>query len=416
MDRVIEQKTWTRKKILTILGILALVALIAGSIYYASGGSRLNVDKERITISEVTEGQFKNYIPVNGVVMPIATIYLDAMEGGRVEERYVEDGAMMKKGEPILRLSNPDLMMSLVEQQNNVYNTLMQVQIAQNGARQTSVSNLNQLADVQSTLQEAKRVYELDKKLYSQKAIGSQEYEQAKISYDYLVKKLELQKTLLQQDSVDKVQQLSQQNKLYSGANKAFSLMQQKVGDLIVRAPVDGQLTSLDAEVGQNKNKGERLGQIDVISDYKVRVDVDEHYINNVFPGLTGTAVVGNDTLHLSVKKVYPSVTNGRFQVDMSFDGKTPKVIHRGQSLQIMLTLSDDRKALLVPRGGFFQKTGGNWIYKLSKDGSTAFKVDIQIGGQNPDYYEVLKGLQPGDKVVTSSYDNFGDNETLVIN
>ncbi|SEA25098.1 HlyD family secretion protein [Arachidicoccus rhizosphaerae] len=416
MDRAIEQKTWTRKKILTIAGIVALAALIAGSIYYASGGSRLNVDKERITISEVTEGQFKNYIPVNGVVMPIATIYLDAMEGGRVEERYVEDGAMMKKGEPILRLSNPDLMMSLVEQQNNVYNTLMQVQIAQNGARQTSVSNLNQLADVQSTLQEAKRVYELDKKLYSQKAIGSQEYEQAKISYDYLVKKLELQKTLLQQDSVDKVQQLSQQNKLYSGANKAFSLMQQKVGDLIVRAPVDGQLTSLDAEVGQNKNKGERLGQIDVISDYKVRVDVDEHYINNVFPGLTGTAVVGNDTLHLSVKKVYPSVANGRFQVDMSFDGKTPKVIHRGQSLQIMLTLSDDRKALLVPRGGFFQKTGGNWIYKLSKDGSTAFKVDIQIGGQNPDYYEVLKGLQPGDKVVTSSYDNFGDNETLVIN
>jgi len=416
VDRAIEQKTWTRKRIFTIIGIVALVALIAASIYYASGGSRLNVDKERITISEVTEGQFKNYIPVNGVVMPIATIYLDAMEGGRVEERFVEDGAMMKKGEPILRLSNPDLMMNLVEQQNNVYNTLMQVQIAQNGARQTSVSNLNQLADVQSQLQEAKRLYDLNKKLYGQKAIGSQEYEQSKISYDYLVKKLDLQKTLLQQDSVDKVQQLAQQNKLYSGSNKAFSLMQQKVGDLIVRAPVEGQLTSLDAEVGQNKNKGERLGQIDVISDYKVRVDVDEHYINNVFPGLSGTAVVGNDTLHLTVKKVYPSVTNGRFQVDMSFEDKTPKTIHRGQSLQIMLTLSDDRKALLVPRGGFFQKTGGNWIYKLSKDGSTAFKVDIQIGGQNPDYYEVLKGLQPGDKVVTSSYDNFGDNETLVIN
>lgn len=415
MDRVIEQKTWTRKRILTIIGIVALVALIAASIYYASGGSRLNVDKERITISEVTEGQFKNYIPVNGVVMPIATIYLDAMEGGRVEERFVEDGAMMKKGEPILRLSNPDLMMNLVEQQNNVYNTLMQVQIAQNGARQTSVSNLNQLADVQSQLQEAKRLYDLNKKLYSQKAIGSQEYEQSKISYDYLVKKLDLQRTLLQQDSVDKVQQLAQQNKLYAGSNKAFSLMQQKVGDLIVRAPVEGQLTSLDAEVGQNKNKGERLGQIDVISDYKVRVDVDEHYINNVFPGLTGTAVVGKDTLHLNVKKVYPSVTNGRFQVDMAFEDKAPKTIHRGQSLQIMLTLSDDRKAILVPRGGFFQKTGGNWIYKLSKDGSTAFKIDIQIGGQNPDYYEVLKGLQPGDKVVTSSYDNFGDNETLVI-
>ncbi|HTN36924.1 MAG TPA: HlyD family efflux transporter periplasmic adaptor subunit [Arachidicoccus sp.] len=416
MDRAIEQKTWTKKRILTILGILALLGLIAASIYYAQGGSKLNVDRERITISEVTKGQFKNYIPVNGVVMPIATIYLDAMEGGRVEERYVEDGTMMKKGEAILRLSNPDLMMNLVEQQNNVYNTLMQVQIAQNGARQTSVSNMNQLADVQSQLQEARRLFNLNKKLYNQKAIGSQEFEQSKISYDYLVKKMQLQEKLLGQDSTDKVQQLAQQNKLYSGANKAFSLMQQKVGDLIVRAPVDGQLTSLDAEVGQNKNKGERLGQIDVISDYKVRVDVDEHYINNVFPGLTGSAVVGNDTLHLSVKKVYPSVTNGRFQVDMSFDKKAPSTIHRGQSLQILLTLSDDRSGILLPRGGFYQKTGGNWIYKLSKDGSTAFKVDLQLGGQNPDYYEVLKGLKPGDKVVTSSYDNFGDNETLIIN
>lgn len=399
-----------------ILGILALVALIGASIYYAQGGSKLNVERERITISTVTEGQFKNYIPVNGVVMPVATIYLDAMEGGRVEERYVEDGTMMKKGEPILRLSNPDLMMNLVEQQNNVYNTLMQVQIAQNGARQTSVSNMNQLADVQSQLQEARRLYNLNQQLIAKKAIGSQEFDQSKISYDYLVKKMELQQKLLAQDSADKVQQLGQQNKLYSGANKAFSLMQQKVGDLIVRAPVDGQLTSLDAEVGQNKNKGERLGQIDVISDYKVRVDVDENYINNVFPGLTGTAVLGVDTLRLSVKKVYPSVTSGRFQVDMSFDKKAPSTIHRGQSLQIMLTLSDDRKGILLPRGGFYQKTGGNWVYKLSKDGSSAFKVDIQLGGQNPDYYEVLKGLVPGDKVVTSSYDNFGDNGTLIIN
>lgn len=416
MDRAIKQKFWTKKKIFTILGILALVALILASVYYAQGGSKLNVDRERITISAVTKGQFKNYIPVNGVVMPIATIYLDAMEGGRVEERFVEDGTMMKKGEAILRLSNPDLMMSLVEQQNNVYNTLMQVQIAQNGARQTTVSNLNQLADVQSQLQEAKRLYDLNKKLYGQKAIGSQEYKQSKISYDYLVKKMQLQKKLLNQDSTDKVQQIAQQNKLYSGANEAFSLMQQKVGDLIVRAPVDGQLTSLDAEVGQNKNKGERLGQIDVISDYKVRVDVDEHYINNVFPGLAGSAVVGKDTLHMEVKKVYPSVTNGRFQVDMSFNKKAPATIHRGQSLQIMLTLSDDRSGILLPRGGFYQKTGGNWVYKLSQDGSSAFKVDIQLGGQNPDYYEVLKGLKPGDKVVTSSYDNFGDNETLIIN
>lgn len=415
MDREIVQKKWSRKRILTILGIVAIIALIGASIYYAQGGSKLNVDKERITVSEVIKGQFKNYIPVNGVVMPIATIYLDAMEGGRVEERFVEDGSMMKKGQPILRLSNPDLMMNLVEQQNSVYNTLTQVQIAQNGARQTAVSNLNQLADVESQLQEAKRVYDLDQKLFDQKAIGSQEYQKAKISYDYLVKKKQLQESLLHQDSLDKVQQVQQQGKLYQGANNALALMQQKVGDLIVRAPVDGQLTSLDAEVGQNKNKGERLGQIDVINDYKVRVDVDEHYINDVFPGLTGTAVIGTDTLVLTVKKVYPSITDGKFQIDMSFEKKTPSTIHRGQSLQILLTLSDDRPAILLPRGGFYQQTGGNWIFKLSKDGSTAYKAEIQLNGQNPDYYEVIKGLNPGDKVITSSYENFGDNQELII-
>lgn len=415
MDREIVQKKWSRKRILTLLAFVAIILLIATSIYYAQGGSKLNVEKERITISEVSKGKFKNYIPVNGVVMPGATIYLDAMEGGRVEERFVEDGAMMRKGQAILRLSNPDLMMNLVEQQNSVYNTLTQVQIAQNGARQTAVSNLNQLADVESQLQEAKRVYDLDQKLYSQKAIGSQEYQKSKISYEYLVKKKQLQENLLHQDSVDKVQQVQQQGKLYHGANNALALMQQKVGDLIVRAPVDGQLTSLDAEVGQNKNKGERLGQIDVINDYKVRVDVDEHYINNIFPGLTGTAVVGEDTMLLVVKKVYPSVTNGKFQIDMAFETKTPSTIHRGQSLQIMLTLSDDKPALLVPRGGFYQQTGGNWIYKLSKDGTTAYKTEIQLGGQNPDFYEVIKGLNPGEKVITSSYENFGDNQELIL-
>jgi HlyD family secretion protein len=347
--------------------------------------------------------------------MPITTIYLDAMEGGRVEERYAEDGAMMTKGQPILRLSNTDLMMSLVEQQNGVYNNLMQEQIAQNGARQNAISNMNQMADVEQQLQEAKRLYDLNEKLYQQKALDYQDYQQSKISYEYLVKKEKLQQTLLLQDSVSREQQMVQQKKLYDGANEALGLMQKKVGDLIVRAPVDGQLTSLDAEVGQNKPAGTRLGQIDVISDYKVRVDVDEHYINNVFPGLAGSAVVGADTLLLTVKKVYPSVTDGKFQVDMGFVKKAPNTIHRGQSLQITLTLGDDRPALLLPRGGFYQQTGGNWIFKLSKDGVTAYKADIQIGGQNPDYYEVLKGLQPGDKVVTSSYENFGNNQELII-
>ncbi|MFT4203131.1 MAG: efflux RND transporter periplasmic adaptor subunit [Chitinophagaceae bacterium] len=415
MDKVIEKKKWSKKRISLIVGILLLGGLVGGSIYYASGGSKLNVEKERITISEVTKGNFKNYIPVNGVVMPVTTIYLDAMEGGRVEEKYVEDGTMMKKGQPILRLSNPDLMMSLVAEQNGVYNTLTQVQIAQNSARQTTVSSLNALADVESQLSEAERLYNLDQKLIKEKVIGSQDYKKDEINYNYLQRKKELQKQILSQDSTTKQQQLTQNQRLYEGAQRALGLMKQKVEDLVVKAPVDGQLTSLDAEIGQNINKGARLGQIDVVSSYKLRVDVDEHYINNVFAGLTGTAQIGDKNYQLEIKKVYTQVTNGRFQVDMNFVGKAPENIRRGQTVQIMLTLSDDRPATLLPRGGFFQQTGGNWIFKISQDGSKAYRVDIQVGGQNPDYYEVIKGLNPGDKVVTSSYESYGDNQELIL-
>ncbi|WP_447642088.1 MULTISPECIES: efflux RND transporter periplasmic adaptor subunit [Chitinophagaceae] len=415
MDKVIEKKKWGKKRIGMIAGILLLAGLVGGSIYYASGGSKLNVEKERITISEVTKGNFKNYISVNGVVMPVTTIYLDAMEGGRVEEKFVEDGTMMKKGQPILRLSNPDLMMNLVAEQNGVYNTLTQVQIAQNSARQTTVNSLNSLADVESQLSEAERQYILDKKLIKEKVIGSQDYKKDEINYNYLQRKKELQKQILSQDSVTKQQQLTQNQRLYEGAQRALGLMKQKVEDLVVKAPVDGQLTSLEAEIGQNINKGARLGQIDVISSYKVRVDVDEHYINNVFVGLAGTVQIGDKTYQLEIKKVYTQVTNGRFQVDMNFVGKGPENIRRGQTLQIMLTLSDDRPAVLLPRGGFYQQTGGNWIFKVNQDGSKAYRVDIQVGGQNPDYYEVLKGLSPGDKVVTSSYDSYGDNQELIL-
>lgn len=415
MDKVIAKKKWGAKRIGLILGILLLAGLVGGSVYYAAGGSKLNVEKERITISEVTKGNFKNYIPVNGVVMPVTTIYLDAMEGGRVEEKFVEDGTMMKKGQPILRLSNPDLMMSLVAEQNGVYNTLTQVQIAQNSARQTTVNSLNSLADVESQLSEAERIYHLDQKLIKEKVIGSQDYKKDEINYNYLKQKKELQKQILRQDSTTKQQQLTQNQRLYDGAQRALGLMKQKVEDLIVKAPVDGQLTSLEAEIGQNINKGARLGQIDVVSSYKARVDIDEHYINNVFVGLAGTAQIGDKSYQLEIKKVYTQVTNGRFQVDMNFVGATPNNIRRGQTLQIMLTLSDDRPAVLLPRGGFYQQTGGNWIFKVSQDGSRAYKVDIQVGGQNPDYYEVLKGLSPGDKVVTSSYDSYGNNQELIL-
>ncbi|MEP7232112.1 MAG: efflux RND transporter periplasmic adaptor subunit [Ginsengibacter sp.] len=415
MDRVIAKRYWSRKRILTIAGIVGVVALIAASYYFTSGKSRLNVDTERITVSEITKGSFQENIPVNGIVLPLRTIYLDAVEGGRVEEKFVDDGAVMKKDQPILRLSNTDLQLGLVTQETNVYNLLTQMQISKNAAQQNTVSKLNQMTDVESQLKESERVYKLDKHLYEQKAIGSQEYEKALNDYNYYKQKEKLTQTILQQDSTSTEQQLKQARQSFEGSQNALNVMKQKVGDLIVRAPVDGQLTSLDAEVGQSKNKGERLGQIDVLSGYKVRVDVDEHYISRIYIGLKGTFTFNDTTYTLEIKKVYTQVTNGRFQVDMQFTNKVPQGIRRGQTLQIVLALSDARTAVLLPKGGFYQQTGGNWIFKLSDNGSKAYKVDIQLGNQNPDYYEVLQGLKPGDKVVTSSYENYGDMQELVL-
>ena len=416
MDRKIEKKKWNKKRILTIIGVTALVFLIAGSIYFTSGKSALSVEADRITISEVTKSNFREFIPINGIVMPLTTIYLDATEGGRVEEKYVEDGTMMKKGDPILRLTNTDLMMNLATQQSSTYNSLMQMQLSENQARQNTVTQQQTLATVESDLKEAERQYKLNKQLADEKVIAKQDLVQAEIKYDFLKKRKNLTEQILKQDSVSTAQQYKQNQQVYAGAQSSLDLMKKKVGDLIVRAPVDGQLTSLDAEVGQSKTPGTRLGQIDVVGEYKVRADIDEHYITRVFPDLMGDCTLGDGkTYQLKIKKVFTQVANGRFQVDMAFVGDAPKNIRRGQTLQIRLALSDETQAILIPRGGFYQQTGGNWIFKVAKDGKTAFKTDIQVGRQNPDYFEVLQGLQPGDKVVTSSYENYGNMQELKI-
>ncbi|RFM25957.1 efflux RND transporter periplasmic adaptor subunit [Deminuibacter soli] len=415
MDRVLQKRKWTTKKLLTIGGVTALVVLIGASYYFTSGNSKLNVETDRITISEVQKGTFQETTPVNGIVLPENSIYLDAMEGGRVEERYVEDGTIMKAGQPILRLSNTDLELSLVNQETSVFNLLTQMQIAQNAAQQNTVSKLNQMTDVDNTLKEAERIYLLDKHLYEQKAIGLQEFKQAENTYNYNLQKKELTKRILSQDSVSTKQGVEQARQLYNGSQNALQLTRKKVGDLVVRAPVDGQLTSLDAEIGQNKKQGERLGQIDVLTGYKVRVDVDEHYLSRIITGLKGTFSFADSNYNLQIKKVYTQVTNNRFQVDMEFIGKAPKGIRRGQTLQILLALSDAKQAVLLPRGGFFQQTGGNWIFKVNESGTMAYKVDMQLGSQNQDYFEVMQGLKPGDKVITSSYENYGNIQELVL-
>ena len=415
MDIPLKKKRFTTKRIMMLIGALAILSLIIFVVISSGGGSKLNVQKERITISTARRGVFQENVPVNGVVLPITTIYLDAVEGGRVEEKYVEDGAILEKGDPILRLSNTDLELSLVNQETSVYNLLTQMQISQNAARQNTINRLNQLTDVENSLIEAERIYELNQKLFEQQAIGKQELIESRNNYNYQKRRLELAQRVMEQDSIARKQEIEQAQSSYQRTRAALELMRQKVQDLIVRAPVDGQLTSLDAEIGQTKNEGERLGQIDVLSGYKVRVDIDEHYISRIYPGQQGTYTFDGKEYTLEIKKVYTQVVNGRFQVDMVFVGDVPEDIRRGQTLQIRLALSQEKEALLIPKGGFFQDTGGNWIFKLSEDGNTAYRTDIQLGSQNTEYYEVLEGLQPGDRVVTSSYDNYGEVEELVL-
>lgn len=414
MDIPLEKKRFNKKTISIIVGIILIISLITFVVISTGGKSKLNVDKERISINEIRKGVFQENIPVTGNVMPITTIYLDALEGGRVDELFVEDGAIMKKGEPILRLSNTDLELSLVNQETSVYNLLTQMQISQNAARQNTINKLTRMTDVENALIEADRVYTLNKKLFKQKAIGGQEFQESENNYNYQKQQMELAQQILKQDSISTKQEANQAQSSFSRTQSALKLMRKKVGDLVVKAPVDGQLTSLDAEIGQSKNKGERLGQLDVLSGFKVRADIDEHYISRIYTGQSGTFLFNGKEYRLVIKKVFTQVTGGRFQVDMLFDEKV-EGIRRGQSLQIRLALSEEKQAVLVPKGGFFQQTGGNWIFKLNKAGTIAYKVDIRLGTKNTEYYEVLEGLEPGDKVITSSYDNYGDKQELVL-
>lgn len=415
VDRKIEKSTWNTKRLLMIGGIAALVALITFVIFSATGKSKYNVPVDRITISDITKGPFQEFIPVNGVVMPQLTEYIDAVQGGTVEHRFVEDGAKLKAGDPIVRLSNLDVELSLASNETNLYNLQTQMQINKNNASQNTVGKLQQMADVENAFKDAERVYALDKKLYAQKAIGLQEYQIAENTYNYQLRKRNLTREILKQDTALIRVQNEQAAEQYKQMKHSLDLMRQQVSDLTVKAPIDGQLTSLDAEVGQNKNRGDHLAQIDGFSGVKVRANVDDHYISRVVPGLTAYYPTDNKTYKLTVKKVFIQVVNGQFQVDMLFVGDIPPGLRKGQTLQIRLAFSDVVPAILLPKGGFYQQTGGNWIFKLSEDGKTAYKVDIQLNRASPDYYEVIRGLKPGDKVITSSYENYGDIQELIL-
>lgn len=415
MDIPIEKKGMSKGRLLRGVLLLLVLILVVFAFRAFGGKESLKVEGERLLIGEVVRGPFQENIPVNGLVMPITTIYLDAVEGGRVEKRFVEEGALLKKGDPILKLANTDLELSLVNQETAVYNLLTQMQISQNASRQNTISRLNQMTDVDNAYIEAERVYQLNKRLYDQKAIGKQELIEAENNFTYQQQRRKLAREILKQDSIASQQMDSQEKSSYARTRSALELMRQKVEDLTVRAPVDGQLTSLYAEIGESKNKGERLGQIDVMSGFKVRADIDEHYISRIQAGQQGSFQFAGKEYQLEIRKVYTQVVNGRFQVDMVFPGDKPQGIRRGQSLQVRLALSQEKEAVMIPKGGFYQKTGGNWIFKLSEDGKSAYRVSISLGSQNAEHYEVLEGLIPGDRVITSGYENFGDFEELTI-
>jgi len=415
LDRKIEKKAWYKRRNIQIGiggGIIFLILII---LILSDTGSKLNVEKEKITISEVKKGDFQEFIPVTGNIMPITTVFLDAVQGGAVEKKFVEEGAMLKKGDKILKLSNTNVQLSALQQEALTYQQINEARNSRLSIEQNSISLKRNLLAVQLTFQQDKRNYEREKALWEKKLTSKESYEQARDNYFNSIEQKKLAEENFQKDSLKSASQLIQIDESIQRLQQNLGLIRESIENLTIRAPITGQLTALNAEIGQSKSVGERLGQIDVLDGYKVRADIDEFYISRVNTGQEGSVDINGKEYRLVVKKVFPEVTNGRFQVDMFFkDNVAPSKLRRGQTLQIRLELGDLTKTLLLSRGGFYQKTGGQWVYVVDPAGNYAVKRQIKLGRQNPDFFEVLDGLQPGDKVVTSSYDTYGDIDKLV--
>ncbi len=415
MDRKLEKKPLYKQKrfwLSTGGGALFFILII---LILTDTGSKLNVEADKITISTVSEGDFQEFIPVSGTVLPKNTYYLDAILGGIVEKRFVEEGAILKKGDKILKLSNTDFQLSALQQETFAYQQINDARNTRLQIEQNSINLQTRLVDINYSLINSRQLFDRAKAMWTKRLISQQEYEQARDSFYHDLEQSKLAKDNWQKDSVLKQSQLEQINESIKRMQTNLQLIRDNIDNLTVKAPIDGQLTSLNAEIGQSKSPGTQLGQIDAMDGYKVRADIDEFYIARVVKGLHATVDIDGKEYKLIVLKVFPEVKDGKFQVDMSFVGPVPDGIRRGQTLQIRLQLSERTKALLLPRGGFYQKTGGQWVFVINSSGTEAVKRTISLGRQNPDYFEVLSGLKPGDKVVTSSYDNFGDVDKLEI-
>lgn len=414
MDRKIEKKFWTTQRIV----LFALGAAFVGFFGWQllkDHKSTLNVEQDKLTISEVVNGTFDETIPITGNVQPLKTIRLDAVVGGYVTQKMVEGGNTVTKGQTLLKLENQQLKLNFLQSEteasrlvNDLQNTRQRLKVE----RFTLRSSLNEL-DFQ--IEQAKDLYDRNKQLFADKVVSEQEYLRAKRDYERLVKQRDIAIESQKYQEENAVIQIKQLEGTLERTQRNVELWRQTLENLEVKAPVPGLLSSMDVEVGSNISQGQNIGQIDDLSGFKIRAAIDEYYLNRVFNGLPGTFDFNGKTYRLEIIKTYPEVRSGRFEVDMRFvqGQETPEGIRRGQSVTIRLQLGQPTQAVLLPTGGFFSTTGGNWVYVLERGDKRATRRRISLGRKNPEFFEVLEGLKPGERVITSSYDTFGDNEVL---
>lgn len=414
MDKVISKKKWTPKKIFSLGGGALLILFLVYKLF-GDPSSKLNVDLEKITVASVQKSNFQEFIVVDGTVQPIKTVFLDIVEGGRVEKIFVEDGNKVKKGDSILKFTNTALQIDFMNRESQLMDMINERQTTQINMRQNELRTLNELADIEFRLKQAKRNHSRDSQLMEGKAVSKQVYYASKDNYDYQKRKHELARKSVNQNTILRTERLNQLDASIQRMQKNITLSQRTLDNLYVIAPISGQLSTLKAEVGESKSPGENIGQIDDLDGYKINVAIDEHYISKIYVGLKGAFELEGKTYELAVKKVYPEVQSGEFKVDMEFVKEIPTKIRRGQTLQIKLQLSTSNQAVLVPRGGFYQVTGGGWIFVVNQNGDRATKRIIKLGRQNPKYYEVIQGLKPGEKVIVSSYEGYDKIDELVL-
>lgn len=415
MDKKIEKKKWPPKKILTAAASGAFGLFIIYLIFLSDKSAKLNVEKERITFSKARYGPFQEFIPVIGTVQPIRTFFLDVTEGGNVVRKYLEEGSFVKVGDPIVKFDNAELRLSIIYNEANVFQQINSLRGTRLSFEQSKLALQSQLLDIEYKVLNQQRIHDVNKALYAKKLISENDFKQSEDQYNLLMRTKDLTIKSYQQDSLFRSEQIKELEVSVAQLQSNLSITQQQLEGLTVRAPIKGQLTSLKAEVGQSIARGVNLGQIDDIDSFKVRVEIDEHYISRVNAGQMGGFSVSDKDHLCRIKTVYPEVRGGKFYVDMLFVGKMPEGIRRGQTLHINLNLSEQRNALVIDRGGFYQKTGGQWIFVVDGSGTFATKRPIRLGLQNAQVFEVQEGLKEGDEVITSSYDNYGDVEKLIL-